>query len=123
MGKVLSIEDHKKKQIQIEHEKSLKEYEEFVKLLKYFVDTQPSKYQEIHVSKTNKGYKVLDENNKAVVMSDYLENFEDDSVKLDDILVSILITNAPKKIVLHNINENNETISLIKRVFKNVINQ
>jgi len=41
MGKILSIEGYKNKQIQIEHEKSLKEYEEFVKLLKYFVDTQP----------------------------------------------------------------------------------
>jgi len=56
-------------------------------------------------------------------MGNYLEDFEDDSIKLDDILVSILITNAPKKIILHSINENNETITLIKRVFKNVVNQ
>ena len=98
-----------------------KEYEEFVKLLKYFVDTQTPKCAEAHIKINNDGYyKITDENNKELSIQDFkMEDFE----TLDDILTSVLIVLSPKKIILHNINDDNKEVVLIKRIFKNVINQ
>ncbi|MGB4273809.1 MAG: putative sporulation protein YtxC [Bacillota bacterium] len=99
-----------------------KEYNEFIRLLKYFVDVQEPKADEIHViAKPDGHFRLLDENGKAVE-SDYLEEmpFEPGQRDVDheDLLISALITVSPRKIVLHGFQGKsaNETIT---RVFDN----
>lgn len=100
-----------------------KEYSEFIKLLKYFVDIQESKYQKVDIFINISGeYKVTDEQ-LIDITDDFFEDFNLDNIKgevtKDDILVSALITTAPAKIVIHGI-ENakcQESIDTLKSIF------
>ncbi len=99
-----------------------KEYNEFIRLLKYFVDVQEPKIEEIHViARPNGRFRLLDQNGKAVD-SDYLEGMPIEpgqgDVDHEDLLISTLITVSPKRIILHGFQGKNanETIS---RVFDN----
>lgn len=81
-----------------------REYQEFVRLLRYFVELQEPRQEEVHVVLRPDGlYQLLDRENR-VVENDYLEG---PVVKLvqevnhDDLLLSALITLAPQRIVLH----------------------
>ncbi len=101
-----------------------KEYNEFIKLLKYFVDIQESKIELVHVIlDENNRYKLFDENNK-LINNDYLKEIateisNNNYLSYEDILMSSLITMAPKKILIHqNTDFNNiEIIKTITRVF------
>ena len=54
----------------------------------------------------------------------YLDEMLMDEINLDDVLISILITIAPRKIILHNVaNLNSEPVEMIKSVFKEKISQ
>ena len=99
-----------------------KEYNEFIRLLKYFVNVQEPKIEEIHViARPNGRFRLLDQNGKAVD-SEYLEGIPlepgQNDVDHEDLLISALITVSPKKIILHGFEGKNasETIS---RVFDN----
>jgi putative sporulation protein YtxC len=100
-----------------------KEYSEFIRLLKYFVDIQESKYEEINiVILANGEFKVEDNDNKDITDS-FFEDFSSESLEGDinkhDMLISALITNAPKKIIIHGIENDsiNELIETIKSIF------
>ncbi|MEQ8197899.1 MAG: putative sporulation protein YtxC [Clostridiaceae bacterium] len=100
-----------------------KEYKEFIKLLKYFVDTQESKIEEVNLIiegdgiykiKESKGENLYNEFIKEIGVSRIEEN-----VSMEDIIISGLITNSPKIIVIHkreNCN-NKEFIETIEKVF------
>ena len=76
-----------------------KEYQEFVKLLKYFVELQQPKIHQVHVTMDNQGnLQLLDQNFQHV---DYSGMEWDDEGGQDDHLVSMLITVAPLRVVLH----------------------
>jgi putative sporulation protein YtxC len=82
-----------------------KEYQEFIKLLRYFVDVQEPRISQVHVVIEGAGlFKLLD-HQKQVISNDYLEDFildiTDSEINYDDLLVSALITIAPEKIILH----------------------
>lgn len=82
-----------------------KEYDEFIRLLKYFVDIQEPKIKKVHVVLENTGYfRLYDEENK-LINNDYLEGFivelMDDEINYEDLLISALITIAPEIVILH----------------------
>jgi putative sporulation protein YtxC len=96
-----------------------KEYNEFIRLLKYFVDVQEPKIDEIHViARPNGRFRLLDESGKAVD-SEYLEGMPlepgQGDVDHEDLLISALIAVSPKKIILHGFQGENasETISRV----------
>lgn len=99
-----------------------KEYSEFIKLLKYFVDIQESKYEVVNVIIQKDGnYLIYDKQYKNIT-SDFFEDFSSD-IKIDatihDMLISALITFAPQNIVIHGVenSKSQETIETIKNIF------
>lgn len=100
-----------------------KEYKEFIKLLKYFVEIQESKINEVNIIVKNNGsYLVKDENDFDIMeelTSDLFDARYIGTVSMEDMIISGLITNAPKKIVIHCIEncKNKEFMETIQNVF------
>jgi putative sporulation protein YtxC len=99
-----------------------KEYNEFVKLLRHFVDTQPPMIQEVNILTDKSGHLSLWDGTGTRIEEKHINFYMDDmsrgEVNLDDILVSILITVAPCRIVLHSYRDSgSETVKVIKNVF------
>lgn len=100
-----------------------KEYKEFVKLLKYFVDIQECKIDTINI--------YIEEGNNYIIKdtqgNDLYENFLSDltnskntaEINCEDILISGLITSVPKIINIYNKNNctNKEFLDTIENVF------
>ncbi|MGF7186922.1 putative sporulation protein YtxC [Desulfitispora alkaliphila] len=82
-----------------------KEYNEFIRLLRYFVDIQEPKLDIVHVViNPDSSFMLYDEVGEEL-SSTYLESFfmemAETDVNYDDLLISALITIAPKQIELH----------------------
>ena len=109
--------------------KSEKEYNEFVKLLRYFVDTQPSYVIEVNLFIDEQGNYILwDGNGKRLdddLINYYMEDLLVPDITLDDILISILITIAPRRIILHKDGDAtlNEPVKMIQQVFEERIQE
>lgn len=106
-----------------------KEYLEFIRLLKYFVEIQEPRIQKVQIVFKKSGkFSLLDEKDKPIkhecldgLMLDLLEN----EINYEDLLISALITLAPQELVLHKESgvETGDTIKTIQKVFGNrVIN-
>ena len=100
-----------------------KEYKEFIRLLKYFVEIQECKVEEINLIALPSGsYMVTDGYGKDIFPS-FLSELSECKIGIDanveDIIISGLITNAPKRIVIHKKEEckNKEFINTILNVF------
>ncbi|MCY6370560.1 putative sporulation protein YtxC [Clostridium ganghwense] len=102
-----------------------KEYNEFIKLLKYFVEVQESKIDEINIMiKENGEYIIQDKDGTDImeeILSDLLDVKYTGSVSIDDLIISGLITYCPKHIIIHCSDNciNKEIIDTIKKVFEN----
>ena len=100
-----------------------KEYNEFIKLLKYFVEIQESKIDLINIIiKSNGEYIVEDKNGKNLFdefIKDLIENKESKDANAEDIIISGLITNASKHISIINKEYclNKEFLNTISEVF------
>lgn len=80
-----------------------KEYQEFIRLLKYFVALQEPKINQIHVIMDESGeIKLLDQHYKPVERMQQGIHWEGYGISdREDQLVSMLITVAPHRVVLH----------------------
>lgn len=100
-----------------------KEYKEFVKLLKYFVDIQESKIEKINIYIHEGGGYELKDGYGNDIFNEFMKELSeckiDTEAKIEDIIISGLITNAPKKIKIYNEEYciNKEFIQTIKSVF------
>lgn len=100
-----------------------KEYKEFVKLLKYFVDIQESKIDKINIYIHDGGGYILKDGQGNDIFSEFMKELSecriDTEAKIEDIIISGLITNAPKQIIIHNKENclNTEFIETIVNVF------
>lgn len=100
-----------------------REYREFIQLLKYFVEIQEPKVEMVHVLIRAGGIFKLFDNKMQPIKSDYLEGFiidlVDSEINYEDLLISALITIAPKRITLHYKNDGGQsaTLETIKNVF------
>lgn len=104
--------------------RSQKEYNDFVNLLRYFVDTQAPRIKEVNLMLGESGIFYLWDGEGSKIdeqfMNYYLDDMLMDEINLDDVLVSILITIAPQKIILHNTANltESEPVQMIRKVFK-----
>lgn len=100
-----------------------KEYNEFIKLLKYFVDVQESKIDKVNIMIDKNGdYLVKDELGNDILnnlINELYDSRINSKVSSEDLIISGLITSAPKKIVIHCVenSRNKELIETIKNVF------
>lgn len=101
-----------------------KEYNEFINLLKYFVDIQDSKIDKINIIiKDNGEYEVIDGDGNDIFkdfINDLVENKDDKKINPEDIIISGLITNAPKEVCIYNkeMCQNTEFLNTITSVFR-----
>ena len=100
-----------------------REYKEFVRLLRYFVEAQEPRLDRVHVLMQGPAtFRLVDDDGNAI-KSEYLEEFVvemvDSEINYEDLLISALITLAPHAITLHS--EGNEGwdegVETIKAVF------
>ena len=115
-------------EVALEELRNQKEYNEFINLLRYFVDTQAPKIYEVNLMVGANGIFYLWDGKGIKIEENYINYYLDemllDEINLDDVLISILITIAPRKIVLHNVaNLNNEPVEIIKSVFREKISE
>lgn len=104
-----------------------KEYEEFIELLKYFVEIQSPRPELLHITvEKNGSYGIADEKGTDITAKCMSEFVGDVAIMTetdyDDILISVLITAAPEKVVIHkgeNI-KNRDLFLTIKKVFGKV---
>ncbi|MGE5390074.1 MAG: sporulation protein YtxC [Deltaproteobacteria bacterium] len=112
-----------------EEMRTQKEYNDFVNLLRYFVDTQDSRIKEVNLMLGDGGVFCLWDGEGSQIdeqfMNYYLDDMLMEEINLDDVLVSILITIAPKRIILHNSSSlpNTESVQMIRKVFKERISE
>lgn len=101
-----------------------KEYKEFLRLLKYFVDVQEMKEEVIHIVGTKKGqFKIYNKDKKDITeqcKEEFRQDFNTGEINYDDLLVSALITIAPKQIVIHHyeVIKNKPLIETISSIFQ-----
>lgn len=100
-----------------------KEYKEFIGLLKYFVDIQESKIEEVNLIIQPLGGYIITDGYGEDIFSLFLKDLSECKLGIDanveDILISGLITNAPRHIIIHKKEEptNKEFIDTIIGVF------
>lgn len=101
-----------------------KEYEEFIRLLKYFVEIQDCKVDEINIHIKPFGSYILEDENGKDMLNVFMKELSDSELNIieaniEDIIISGLITNVPKKIVIHKYENctNKEFINTIVNVF------
>ena len=100
-----------------------REYREFIQLLRYFVEIQEPKTGVVHVVIRSGGFFNLFDERMRPLKSDYLEgtvlNLVDGEINYEDLLISALITIAPRKVVLHYLNADYRpaVLETIKSVF------
>ena len=100
-----------------------KEYNEFIKLLKYFVEIQESKINEVNIIIKEQGqYIMLDDSGNNILefmLTDIYEADYHGSISMEDVIISGLITNSPQRIILHCVElcDNMEFVETIKNVF------
>ena len=98
-----------------------KEYLEFIQLLKNFVDNQKPRLEYLHVGMTPQGKFHLYNKEGVKVTHQFLEDYQLDNVHelgYEDLLVSALISVAPREITLHIRYEGyKDTLQTIRNVF------
>jgi putative sporulation protein YtxC len=100
-----------------------KEYSEFVKLLKYFVEIQDSKMEKVNIIVQRDGTFLVQDGEGNDIMdtlfSELTETKYTGMVSTEDLLISGLITNVPNLITIHGEENstNKEIIETIKSVF------
>jgi len=103
---------------------SNQEYKEFIEVVKYFVNSKESKYSNVNVViKPNNTFSIFDKNMAFIDDSNIITRNKLTSFNLEnfDILLSILISLAPKKITIHDHDniEDSLFIPTLKKIFDN----
>lgn len=105
-----------------------REYKEFIQLLKYFVDIQDSRTDVVNVvMKANGVFKLFDGQHR-VINSAYLEGFildlTESEINYEDLLISALITIAPREIIFHagKAEVPTTTLETVKNIFTQRVN-
>ncbi|AZR73681.1 hypothetical protein BBF96_09960 [Anoxybacter fermentans] len=98
-----------------------KEYKEFIRLLKYFVEIQGPKVDEVNIILTDQGiFQILDENGH-IIDNEYLEGIIlqmiESDIDYEDLLISALITIAPARIIAH-FREDHPVIETLRGIFE-----
>ena len=97
-----------------------KEYKEFIRLLKYFVEIQEPKMEEVNIIMNEDGEFRLLDNEGQIIDNEYLEGIilqmADDDIDYEDLLVSALISIAPENLMIHF--QNHPVIETLESIFE-----
>lgn len=100
-----------------------REYNEFIKLLRYFVEIQECKIDTINLCQSKDGRYIMYDEGRNRISSEYFDELRseilDETINYDDLLISTLITISPKKIIIHDMEsfKNKELVQTIMNVF------
>lgn len=100
---------------------AMREYDEFMNMLRFFVSVQAPKEQVVHLIKTKGILRIHNKRHKDIT-DIYCEDsiFSDEGFTQEDIILSALITIAPRKIIVHDKCENERIYDTIANVFTDV---
>ena len=97
------------------------EYDEFINMLKYFLDTSPPETDKEHLILKDDSFKLLNSDKEEIDNSDIertLSEFFQGEVSKSDILLSSLIGLSPRKILVHiEMGKEKELIRILKKIF------
>ena len=97
-----------------------REYIEFIKLLKLYIETNSSNIDMVHLIYSNKTSFLTDENKNLIKVDDDIFNVKylsDISFSSNDYTLNALLTLLPQKIYIHLIDEEDEFINTLKLIF------
>lgn len=97
---------------EIEHYLFQKEEEDFINVLRFMVNIQESMVEEAHIFLREQSFDIKDSagNDLKKMYAASLESIDDDSINQEDLIMSILITLVPQKIIIHFINAKNDSL-------------
>jgi len=97
------------------------EYEDFIEMLQYYLDSQIPKVDVVNVIIKNNEYYLYDQKNKAIEndsIKSITKEYGIDDITKADVLVSSLIVLAPNKVIIHMKNDNEkELMQILKKIF------
>lgn len=100
-----------------------KEYDEFVRLLRYFIEGQEPRLEKVHVIlNPGGGFQLFDHENRNLG-GEYLDGFVIDMMENDlnyeDLLISALITIAPRQVIMHVMDKgrSRNIVNTLKSIF------
>jgi len=90
-----------------------KEYQDFIDLLKYFVEIQQPRFSEMHLMRQDKSFVLCDPDFKVV----HREKVRD--LEGADAIISTLVTAAPSQVTIHlaSLDEDDELVTTIQSIF------
>ena len=97
-----------------------KEYNEFIDLLKFYIDSKESKTNLVHLIYANNESILLDESKNIISYNDNIFDYKylsDISFSSNDYALNALLTLLPKKIEAHIIGYEDEFIGTLKSIF------
>ena len=98
-----------------------KEYEEFISLLKMYINSNPSNCNLVHLIYCNNESILLNENKNIISLEDSIFNVKylsDISFSSNDYALNALLTLLPKRIELHLIGPEDEFVETLKNIFE-----
>lgn len=104
-----------------------KEYDEFIGLLKYFVELQDSKVDVLNILIDKSGkFLFYDKEKKPITgkfLSDITIEFTGGELTDDDMLISTLIAMAPSKIYIHSLEniKSKDVLDTVEKIFSNKV--
>ena len=100
---------------------ALREYDEFLNMLRFFVSVQAPKEKTVHVIKKENELRIFNKRHKDI--TDYYAEefaFSSEGFTSEDIALSALIAIAPRKIIIHDKKENDKIYETLLSVFSEV---
>ncbi len=101
------------------------EYDEFISMLKYFVDTNPPELDKVHLILKDNSFKLLDGNKEEIDNSDIeksLNEFFQEELGMSDIILSSLIGLSPRKVFVHlEIGKEKDLLRILRKIFSHRI--
>ncbi|WFA09889.1 putative sporulation protein YtxC [Tissierella sp. Yu-01] len=99
------------------------EYEDFIEMLRYYLDSQIPKIDVVNVVINENGFFLFDHKNKPIentTLKSIIEEYRIDDISKADVLVSSLIVLAPNKVIIHIKNDNEQDLmQILKKIFTN----
>ncbi len=100
---------------------AMREYDEFLNMLSFFVSVQMPKEPLVHIIKKDGILRILNRHKKDITDIHASEfAFSPEDFTHEDIALSALITISPKNIIIHDNKENDKIYETIASVFPNV---
>ena len=100
---------------------AMREYDEFMNMLRFFVSVQAPKENTVHIKKSGGVMRIFNKKHRDIT-DFYCEEsvFSDEGFTREDIILSALITIAPRKIVIHGKCGSERIYDTISNVFSDV---